>query len=119
MTVRDMDATLRFYQDKLQVPVVQFGEGDKKRVALQFGDQKINLHQQGAEIDPHADKPTPGALDLCFLISLNTPDLLTYLDTHQIEIELGPVQRDGATGPLLSIYIRDPDQNLIELAQQL
>ncbi len=119
MTVRDMDATLRFYRDALQVPVVRFGDPASLRVALQVGRQKINLHQKGAEIDPHADLPTPGALDLCFLIDMSTPDLLAHLDTHQIEIELGPVQRDGTTGPLLSVYIRDPDKNLIELAQQL
>ena len=119
MTVRDINATLSFYRDALQIPVVHFGEGDNKRVALQIGPQKINLHQQGAEIDPHADKPTPGALDLCFLIDMNIADLLTHLDNHKVEIELGPVQRDGATGPILSVYIRDPDQNLIELAQQL
>jgi catechol 2,3-dioxygenase-like lactoylglutathione lyase family enzyme len=91
----------------------QFGDG---RVALRFGSQKINLHQRGAEIEPHAEHPAPGTADLCFLVSGTLEDWTGLLADAEIDVELGPVERAGAEGPLRSLYVRDPDGNLVELA---
>ncbi len=113
LTVANVKATLAFYE-KLGMRRETFAEG---RVALRFGDQKINLHQRGAEISPNAAVATPGSADLCFLVADSVGDVLRALEVAGIEVELGPVSRAGATSALTSIYIRDPDGNLIELPQ--
>lgn len=114
LTVRDVERTLSFYRRVLGMVPVTFGNG---RRALSFGNQKINLHPMGEEIDPHAADPVPGSADLCFLVDLSIDALLSHLASLGISPELGPVQRTGATGPLVSVYIRDPDGNLIELSR--
>ena len=113
ITVRDLDATIRFYTEALGMTEVTFGDGRK---ALAFGNQKINLHVAGHEFEPQAASPTPGSADLCFLTDTPPEELAERLRSLDISIELGPVPRTGATGPITSIYIRDPDGNLIELA---
>ena len=113
LTVADIDASCAFYQRVLGMQVVTFGQGRK---ALAFGQQKINLHRHSAEFEPKALRPTPGSADLCLLVSTPLVEVMAHLQRCDIVIEEGPVPRTGATGPLLSVYIRDPDHNLIELA---
>ena len=116
LTVADVEATCRFYSRVLGMEVVTFGQGRK---ALQFGTQKINLHQQGREFEPKAARPTPGSADLCFLTTVPLSDVVAHLQSAGVAIVEGPAQRTGATGPILSVYFRDPDGNLIEVANQL
>lgn len=116
LTVRSLDATLAFYRDALGMEVVTFGEG---RTALAFGSQKINLHVAGAEIAPHAKMPEPGSGDLCFLLEIPLDEAIRALERKAIPLELGPVSRTGATGPIRSVYLRDPDGNLIELSERI
>ena len=116
LTVRDLPATERFYVELLGMQAVQFGEG---RRALRFGAQKINLHVQGQEIAPHAMHPVAGSADLCLLIEGGPQELQRMrqrLVEAGIELEAGPVARAGATGPIESLYLRDPDGNLLELS---
>jgi catechol 2,3-dioxygenase-like lactoylglutathione lyase family enzyme len=114
LTVRDLDATVRFYVDGLGMRPVTFGDG---RTALHFGRQKINLHLAGQEFEPKAARPTPGSADLCFLADQPLAEIGARLATLGYPIIEGPVSRTGATGPLTSIYTRDPDGNLIEIAR--
>jgi catechol 2,3-dioxygenase-like lactoylglutathione lyase family enzyme len=116
LTVKDIDRTCDFYQRGLGMEVRTFGNG---RRALHFGPHKFNLHQQGQEIDPKAAHPTPGSADFCLVTSTPMADVLAHLERENLPVELGPVQRDGATGPLLSVYLRDPDANLVEISNQL
>lgn len=113
ITAADLEATCDFYSRFLGCEVVTFGEGRK---ALTFGTQKINLHQAGHEFEPKAHRPTPGSADLCFLIDQPLAEAKAALEAAGVAIEEGPVARTGAVGPLLSIYLRDPDDNLIELS---
>lgn len=113
LTVADIDASCAFYQRVLGMQVVTFGQGRK---ALAFGQQKINLHRLGAEFEPKGLRPTPGSADLCLIVSTPLMEVMAHLQRCDVAIEEGPVPRTGATGPLLSVYIRDPDRNLIELA---
>lgn len=87
-------------------------------MALHFGAQKINLHRAGAEIAPHAAAPRPGSADLCFLTETPLADWQVHLEGLGIAVELGPVPRTGATAPIMSLYLRDPDGNLIEVANR-
>ena len=116
LTVTDMARTLAFYTQHLGMTAVPFGKG---RTALVFGTQKINLHLAGAPPIPHARLPTPGSADLCFLVAEPVAELAMQLREVGVDIELGPVPRTGAGEPLQSIYLRDPDGNLIELANRL
>ncbi len=116
LTVADLEATCAFYQRVLGMEVVTFGAGRK---ALAFGAQKINLHQAGREFEPKAQRPTPGSADLCFLTSVPLAQVQTHLAASGVAITEGPVQRTGAQGPILSVYFRDPDQNLIEVSNRL
>ncbi len=113
LTVRDLHAATDFYTRALGMTEVTFGAGRK---ALAFGTQKINLHEAGREFEPKAEKPTPGSADLCFLTDTPVAQYAAQLTALGIAVVEGPVARTGAVGPLLSIYVRDPDQNLIEIA---
>jgi catechol 2,3-dioxygenase-like lactoylglutathione lyase family enzyme len=116
LTVRDIAATCHFYERVLGMQVVTFGTA---RTALRFGRQKINLHQHGYEFEPKARHPKPGSADLCFITTTPLAQVLAHLESCGVVVEEGPVQRTGATGPIVSVYIRDPDGNLIELANTL
>ncbi|MBD2231920.1 VOC family protein [Phormidium tenue] len=113
LTVADVSRTCEFYQTVLGMAAVTFGDD---RQALRYGQQKINLHQASAPFAPHAQRPTPGSADLCFLITGSLEAALDHLQTCGVPVVAGPVPRTGATGKLRSIYIRDPDGNLIELS---
>ncbi len=113
LTVRDIDATVDFYQCVRGMEAVTFGAG---RRALAFGRQKINLHPASAPLKPHAVTPMPGSADLCLLTSTPIADVVAHLGRLGVTIEEGPVPRTGATGPILSVYFRDPDGNLIEVS---
>jgi catechol 2,3-dioxygenase-like lactoylglutathione lyase family enzyme len=117
LTVADIDATCAFYARVLGMDVVAFGNGE--RIALAFGRQKINLHASGHEFEPKADKPSPGSADLCFITPVPLTDVVAHLHAEAVPIIEGPVRRTGATGPILSVYFRDPDRNLIEVSNAL
>ncbi len=112
LTVASIEETCRFYENVLGLKQKTFGAG---RMALEFGDQKINLHEVGGEFEPKARQATAGSADLCFIVDDLTKMQKKITDTG-VEIIAGPVERTGATGPISSIYIRDPDGNLLELA---
>ena len=112
-TVRDIEATLAFYRDVLGMKPVTFADG---RRALHFGVQKINLHVAGREFEPKAKAATPGSADVCFLTSTPIERVVETLRDKRIPIVEGPVPKTGAQGSLLSVYVRDPDENLIEIA---
>ncbi|EDN5778693.1 VOC family protein [Salmonella enterica subsp. enterica] len=114
LTVSDISTTIRFYEEVLGFSAVTFKQNRK---ALIFGAQKINLHQQEMEFEPKASKPTPGSADLCFITSTPINDVVSEILQAGISIVEGPVERTGATGEIMSIYIRDPDGNLIEISQ--
>lgn len=113
LTVKDINGSCDFYQSVLGMEKVVFSEG---RVALKYGQQKINLHEYGKEFEPKAKLPTPGSADLCFLVETELEDVIEHLKVCAIEIIEGPVARTGANGAIISIYIRDPDGNLLELS---
>lgn len=112
-TVRDIERSCQFYARVLGMQVVTFGRGRK---ALHFGRQKINLHVAGKEQEPQALHPTPGSADLCVVTDLAVEEVVAHIRSCGVEIVEGPVRKSGATGPIESVYVRDPDGNLIEVA---
>ncbi|MBZ0301825.1 MAG: VOC family protein [Anaerolineae bacterium] len=113
LTVRDIEAAVDFYTRVLGMQAVTFGAG---RRALRFGSQKINLHQAGAEFEPKAARPTPGSADLCFITLMTLDAVIQQVQACGVPIEVMPSQRTGALGTIESIYLRDPDDNLIEIS---
>lgn len=114
LTVADIEAAAAFYCGVLGMERVGFAGG---RTALAFGRQKINLHQRGREFEPKAQAPTPGSADLCFVAAVPLAEVRARLDAAAVVIEAGPVARTGAVGPITSLYVRDPDGNLVEICR--
>jgi len=114
LTTGDVERCLDFYTRVLGMKLERFGQG---RLALRFGEQKINIHDQSTVTDNYAAHPTPGSLDVCFLADRELEEVIAHLREAGIPIELGPVKRTGARFALRSIYVRDPDRNLIEISE--
>ncbi|WP_455885907.1 VOC family protein [Pseudomonas rustica] len=116
LTTIDVEACKDFYVRVMGMRLETFGAG---RLAFCFGNQKINVHVRGQEFEPKAHLPVPGALDLCFIASVGLEQVIANLQAQEWPIVEGPIQRTGATGPIRSVYVRDPDLNLIEISEQL
>ena len=114
LTCVDEAATRHFYTEVLQMKLETFGAG---RTAFKFCNQKINLHVRGKEFEPKAHVPVPGALDLCFIAAVPLDDVIARLEQFEWPIIEGPVERTGATQKIRSVYVRDPDLNLIEISE--
>jgi len=114
LTTADEAACVRFYVEGLGMALESFGEGRK---AFRFGNQKINLHVKGHEFEPKANTPLPGALDLCFIANVSLEEVIARLRAKRIPIIQGPIMRTGATSRIRSVYVRDPDLNLIEISE--
>lgn len=116
LTVRDVDATCDFYTRVLGMQVMKFGAG---RTALKFGRQKINLHPVENAITLKAQHPAPGSADVCFISDTPIPEVVAHLKACGVAIEVGPSERAGALGAIMSVYFRDPDMNLIEVSNYI
>ncbi len=116
LTCVDLDATRHFYTEVMGMQLETFGGG---RIAFRFGNQKINIHIRGKEFEPKAHLPVPGALDLCFIAAVPLDEVITHLAAVNWPIVEGPVERTGATQKIRSVYVRDPDFNLIEISELL
>ena len=121
ITVSDINKSIYFYSKILGMELHEFlsSTDNTKRKSLKFGKQKINLHEASKPFKPHANNPLPGTMDICFLSEININNWIKIFDKFDIKIEDGPVQKTGANGPIRSIYIRDPDKNLIEISNQI
>jgi len=121
LTTRNIEECIYFYRDILGMKLETFFVGNQKveRKALKYGNQKINLHIYGKEFEPKAKHPTPGSLDLCFISEVPVDKFIKLFIEKKIKILEGPVERTGATSTLRSIYVRDPDQNLIEISEEI
>jgi len=113
ITAFDVERTIDFYSKVMGMEPITFAGG---RRGLAFGRQKINLHQSGREFEPKALKPTPGSMDLCFITETPLAQVISHLKSHGVAISQGPVEKTGALGPMMSVYFRDPDGNLIEVS---
>ena len=116
LTTRDTPGCIRFYTEVLGMKLVTFRTPTEERLALNFGEQKINLHEWGREYQPHAHLPVPGSLDLCFIAAVPLDEVIDKLRHAGIKIIEGPVRKTGAVGPIRSVYVRDPDLNLVEIS---
>jgi catechol 2,3-dioxygenase-like lactoylglutathione lyase family enzyme len=114
LTVASVEASVAFYAQVLGFVATTFGAG---RTGLSFGRQKINLHPVGSAIEPKAARPTPGSADLCFVTAAAIEEVVAHLRVCGVAIVAGPVRRTGALGPMTSVYFRDPDGNLVEVAR--
>jgi catechol 2,3-dioxygenase-like lactoylglutathione lyase family enzyme len=114
LTVRSLETSIRFYADVLGGERV---ERPGKPSAVRLGQQKINLHEVGHSFEPKADAPTPGSGDFCLITRQPIEDILAHLATCNVSVEIGPVERHGALGPMTSVYFRDPDRNLVEVSR--
>lgn len=113
LTTRDKEGCIRFYTEVLGMKLEKFSEN---RLALKFGNQKINLHEWGKEFEPRAHVAAPGTLDLCFIASVPLEKIIRKFSEAKIPILEGPVAKTGAMGPMQSVYVRDPDLNLVEIS---
>ena len=116
LTTRDLQACVRFYSEVLGMKLEKFQTPTEERLALKFGSQKINLHEWGREFTPRAHVAVPGSLDLCFIAAIALEEVVRKLQEQKIPIIEGPVAKTGATGKLRSVYVRDPDLNLVEIS---
>ncbi|HJY77731.1 MAG TPA: VOC family protein [Burkholderiales bacterium] len=117
LTTRDLAACIRFYTEALGMKLERFRTPTEERLALKFGNQKINLHEWGKEFSPRAHVAVPGSLDLCFISSIPLADVVKTLERNGIRIIEGPVAKTGAVSKLRSVYVRDPDLNLVEISE--
>jgi catechol 2,3-dioxygenase-like lactoylglutathione lyase family enzyme len=116
LTTRDKDACIRFYTEVLGMKLERFRTPTEERLALSFGGQKINLHEWGREFTPRAHVAVPGSLDLCFIAAIGLDRVVERLQRLSVPILEGPVAKTGARGPIRSVYVRDPDLNLVEIS---
>ncbi len=116
LTTRDREGCVRFYSEVLGMKLEAFKTPAETRWALKFGHQKINLHEWGREFTPRAHVAAPGTLDLCFIASVPLEEVIARLQASKVPILEGPVMKTGATGPIRSVYVRDPDLNLVEIS---
>jgi len=116
LTTRDKAACIRFYTEVLGMKMSSFRTPTEERFAFKFGNQKINVHEWGREFTPRAHVAAPGTLDLCFIASIALEDVISRLKNSKIEILEGPVLKTGAVHKLRSVYVRDPDLNLVEIS---
>ena len=117
LTTRDLAGCIAFYRDVLGMKLEEFKTPTEKRLALKFGAQKINVHEWGKDFEPRAHVAAPGTLDLCFIASVPLGEVVKKLQAKKIEILEGPVAKTGAKGPMRSVYVRDPDLNLVEISE--
>jgi catechol 2,3-dioxygenase-like lactoylglutathione lyase family enzyme len=116
LTTRDLKGCIRFYRDVLGMKLESFQTPTEQRQALKFGKQKINIHEWGREFTPRAHVAAPGTLDLCFIASAPLDEVMAKLKASGVPVIEGPVMKTGATGPIRSDYVRDPDLNLVEIS---
>lgn len=116
LTTRDRPACIRFYTEILGMKLVTFKTPTEERIAFTFGNQKINLHEWGKEFSPRAHVAAPGTLDLCFIASVSLDEVIKRLNQAKVPVIEGPVKKTGAKGPIRSVYVRDPDLNLVEIS---
>ena len=118
LTSKDVDKTIEFYTKILGMTLELFPVANEqnKRLALKFGNQKINIHDASSPFSPHANNPTSGSIDICFLSHVDLTEWSKIFAANNITIENGPIRKTGAIGPLMSLYVRDPDCNLIEIS---
>ena len=114
--VGDLDRSIAFYTDVLGMKLESFETPGAQRLALKFGAQKINLHEWGREFEPRAHVAVPGSLDLCFIAERPLDEVIAKLQAARVKIIEGPVKKTGAVGPIRSVYVRDPDLNLVEIS---
>jgi catechol 2,3-dioxygenase-like lactoylglutathione lyase family enzyme len=117
LTTRDVAGCIRFYTGVLGMKLESFRTPTEARQALKFGNQKINLHEWGKEFTPRAHVAAPGTLDLCFIASVPLDEVIARLKASNVPILEGPVMKTGATGKIRSVYVRDPDLNLVEISE--
>ena len=117
LTTRDLAGSIRFYTEVLGMTLEKFRTPTEERMALKFGKQKINLHEWGREFAPRAHVAVPGSLDLCFISSIALEEVVRRLDGANVKIIEGPVGKTGARGAIRSVYVRDPDLNLVEISE--
>jgi len=116
LTTRDLSSCLHFYSEVLGMKIEKFQTPTGTRIALKFGNQKINVHEWGREFTPRAHVAAPGTLDLCFIAAISLDDVVKKLKQNNINILEGPVMKTGATSKIRSVYVRDPDLNLVEIS---